>query len=158
MAGFSACLINKIFVGRLRVFFIRSVVPFHFLNNFANAARASVGAPDEVSRSTTVRAANSSHVFRAFLFTMRAVIGLRHWKRAPGSKYVHWRQVWRSPLQFGQELSKPIDGGACAPHEAHFTFSPKAIIFGERGPSRSRGCDCDCGFGFSRCGSRSLSM
>ena len=61
----------------------------HFLNNFANAARASVGAPDEVSRSITVRGANSSQVLRAFLFTIFAVIGLLHSKRAPGSKYVH---------------------------------------------------------------------
>ena len=61
----------------------------HFLNSFANAWRASVGAPEEVSRSTTTRAANSSHVLRALLFTIFAVIGLLHSKRAPGSKYVH---------------------------------------------------------------------
>jgi hypothetical protein len=35
--------------------------------------------------------------------------------------------------------------GALAPHEEHFTDSPNAIIFGERGPSRSAGRDC--GFG-----------
>ena len=65
----------------------------HFLKRFANAWRASVGAPDEVCRSTTVRGAKSSHTLRAFLFTMRAGIVLLHWKRAPGSKYVHCRQV-----------------------------------------------------------------
>ena len=58
----------------------------YFLNNFAKAARASLGAPEEVCRSTTVRAVNSSHVLRAFLFRMRAVIGLLHSKRALGSK------------------------------------------------------------------------
>ena len=36
-------------------------------------------------------------------------------------------------------------GRAFAPHEEHFTVSPYAIIFGERGPSRSTGFDC--GFG-----------
>src|SRR6185369_5938577 len=65
----------------------------HFLNRFANAWRASVGAPDEVCRSTTVRGTNSSQVLRAFLLTMRAGIDLLHWKCALGSKYVHWRQV-----------------------------------------------------------------
>jgi hypothetical protein len=50
------------------------------LNNFAKAARASVGAPDEVWRSTTVRGANSSHWLRAFLFTILVVIGLLHSK------------------------------------------------------------------------------
>src|SRR2546423_15567853 len=77
----------------------------YFLNRFANACLASVGFPEEVSRSTTVRAANNSHSFRAPLFAIRAVIGLRHSKRAPGSKEVHCRQVWRSALQFGQQLS-----------------------------------------------------
>ncbi|HEU0251696.1 MAG TPA: hypothetical protein VFR12_01610 [Pyrinomonadaceae bacterium] len=47
----------------------------HFLNNFANAWRASVGAPDVVWRSTTVRGVNSSHVLRAFLFTIFSGIG-----------------------------------------------------------------------------------
>ncbi len=58
----------------------------YFLNKFANACLASVGLPDEVSRSTIVRGANSSHGFFPPLFTMRAVIGLRHSKREPGSK------------------------------------------------------------------------
>src|SRR5258707_13807553 len=62
---------------------------FHFLNSFANASRAFVGGPDEVSRSTTIRAANSSQVLRAFLFTIRLAIDLLHSKWAPGSKYVH---------------------------------------------------------------------
>jgi hypothetical protein len=128
----------------------------HFLKSFANAARASVGAPEEVCRSTTVRTANNSHVFRAFLFTMRAVTGLLHSKRALGSKYAHWRQVCSSALQVGHELSAPIAAVIFAPQEVHFTDSPNAIIFGERGPSRSAGFDC--GFGFGRCGSRSLSM
>src|SRR5437764_10006504 len=61
----------------------------YFLNSFANAWRASVGGPEEVSRSTTVRGVKSSQMLRAFLFTIRAVIGLLHWKRALGSKYVH---------------------------------------------------------------------
>ena len=61
----------------------------HFLNSFANASRASVGGPDEVSRSTTIRAANSSQVLRACLFTIRAAIDLLHSKRALGSKCVH---------------------------------------------------------------------
>jgi hypothetical protein len=34
-----------------------------------------------------------------------------------------------------QELSKAMFDGAFAPHAAHFTVSPNAIIFGERGPS-----------------------
>src|SRR4030095_12680895 len=126
---------------------------------FANACRASVGAPDEVSRSTTVRGVNNSHVFLAFLFTMRAVIGFTHWNLALGSKKVHWRHVWSSTRQFGQELSKLIFVGALAPHAAHFTFSPNPLIVGERGPSRSLarawgGLHCD----FDRCGSRSFSM
>jgi REP element-mobilizing transposase RayT len=58
----------------------------YFLNRFAKAWRASVGFPDPVSRSTTVRAANNSQLFRADLFTIFAVIGFRHSKRAPGSK------------------------------------------------------------------------
>jgi len=62
---------------------------FHFLNSFANASRAPVGGPEEVWRSTTIRVANSSHVLRACLFTIRAGIGFVHSKRAPGSKYVH---------------------------------------------------------------------
>src|SRR6266850_2893549 len=61
----------------------------HFLKSFANASRAFVGGPDEVSRSTTIRAANSSQVLRAFLFTIRFGIDLLHSKWAPGSKYVH---------------------------------------------------------------------
>jgi len=65
----------------------------HFLNRLANAWRASVGAPDEVCRSTTVRGTNNSQVLRAFLLTMRAGIDLLHWKCALGSKYVHWRHV-----------------------------------------------------------------
>jgi hypothetical protein len=80
-------------------------------------------------------------VLRAFLLTMRAVIGLLHWKRAPGSKYVHWRQVCRSPRHFSQELSREMTAGAFAPHEEHFTVSPNAIIFGDRGPSLSTGFD-----------------
>ena len=63
--------------------------PSYFLNSFANASRASVGGPDEVWRSTTIRVANSSQVLRACLFTIRAAIVLLHSKRAPGSKYVH---------------------------------------------------------------------
>ena len=58
----------------------------YFLKRFANAWRASVGLPEEVSRSMTVRDANSSHVLRPPLFMMRAVIGLRHSKREAGSK------------------------------------------------------------------------
>ena len=58
----------------------------YFLKRFANACFASVGFPDDVSRSITVRAAKSSQLLRAPLFTMRAVIGLRHSKRALGSK------------------------------------------------------------------------
>jgi len=58
----------------------------YFLKRFANACLASVGAPEEVSRSTTVRGAKNSHVFRAFLFTMRLGIDLPHSKWAPGSK------------------------------------------------------------------------
>ncbi|HKN82646.1 MAG TPA: hypothetical protein VJW17_04390 [Pyrinomonadaceae bacterium] len=111
------------------------------MNRFANAWRASVGGPEEVSRSTTVRGAKSSQVLRAFLFTIRAVIGLLHWKRALGSKYVHWRQACSSALHFVQEVSNLMLGGAFAPHEVHFTVSPNAIIFGERGPSSSRGFD-----------------
>ena len=65
----------------------------YFLNRFAKAWRASVGFPDPVSRSTTVRAANSSQLLRADLFTILAVIGFRHSKRAPGSKKVQRRQV-----------------------------------------------------------------
>ena len=65
----------------------------YFLNKFANACLASVGFPEDVSRSTTVRAENNSQSFRAPLFAMRAVIGLRHSKRAPGSKEVQCRQV-----------------------------------------------------------------
>lgn len=53
---------------------------FHFLNSLANAARASVGAPEEVCRSTTVRGAYSSHVLLAFLLTMRFVIFVLHSK------------------------------------------------------------------------------
>ena len=68
---------------------IRRFPAFHFLNSFAKAARASVGGPDEVWRSTTVRAVNSSHVLRAFLFTIFTVTGLLHSKRALGSKYAH---------------------------------------------------------------------
>lgn len=130
----------------------------HFLNSFANASRALVGAPDEVSRSTTVLGANSSQVLRAFLFTIRFGTGLLHSKRAPGSKNVHCRQVCKSARHFKQVVSRWIAVGAFAPHEVHFTVSPKAIIRGERGPSRSRGLDCgvDCCFG--RSGSRSLSM
>ena len=45
--------------------------------------------------------------------------------------------------------------GAFAPHDEHLTVSPNAIIFGERGPSRSAGFDCDVDCGFGRCGSRS---
>lgn len=62
------------------------VTVLHFLNRFANACRASVGLPEEVSRSITVRDVNSSHVLRPPLFMMRTVIGLRHSKREPGSK------------------------------------------------------------------------
>jgi len=58
----------------------------YFLKRFANACLASFGAPDEVSRSTTVRGSNSSQRLRAFLFTMRFGIGLLHSKCAPGSK------------------------------------------------------------------------
>ena len=58
----------------------------YFLNSFAKADRASVGAPDEVCFSTTLRAVNSSQVLRAFLFTIFTVMGLLHSKRAPGSK------------------------------------------------------------------------
>ena len=61
----------------------------YFLNRFANAWRAFVGGPEEVSRSTTVRGAKSSQILREFLFTIRAVIGLLHSKRALGSKYAH---------------------------------------------------------------------
>lgn len=58
----------------------------YFLNKFAKAWRASVGAPEEVWRSTTVRAAKSSHALRAFLFTIFKGIVLLHSKRALGSK------------------------------------------------------------------------
>ena len=130
----------------------------HFLNSFANASRAFVGGPDEVSRSTIMRAANSSHSLRACLFTIRAGIVLLHSRRAPGSKWVHWRQLWRSTLHFGQVLSKLMFVGAFAPHAVHFDDSPNAIIRGERGPSRcsffARGFDC----GFDRSDSRSLSI
>src|SRR5258705_1056883 len=68
---------------------LRTSERFHFLKSFANASRASVGGPDEVSRSTTIRVANSSHSLRACLFTIRAGIGLLHSRRAPGSKCVH---------------------------------------------------------------------
>ena len=124
----------------MALLFVLSCVAY-FLNNFANDARASVGGPDEVSRSTTVRAANSSHVLRAFLFTILTVIDLRHSKRALGSKYVHWRHVWKSALHFGQVLVRVMFVGAFAPHTVHFTVSPNAIIRGERGPSRSGGFD-----------------
>jgi hypothetical protein len=67
----------------------RTCGTFHFLNSLANASRASVGGPDEVSRSTTIRVANSSHWLRACLFTIRAGIDLLHSRRAPGSKCVH---------------------------------------------------------------------
>jgi len=74
-------------------FVLLCLLTAYFLNKFANAWRASVGAPDEVCRSTTVRGTNSSQVLRAFLLTMRAGIDLLHWKCALGSKYEHWRQV-----------------------------------------------------------------
>jgi hypothetical protein len=64
--------------------------------------------------------------------------------------------VWKSALHFGQELSTVMFVGAFAPHEVHFTAWLNAIIFGERGPSRSGGFDC--GVGRGRCGSRLLSM
>jgi len=134
----------------------------HFLNSFANASRASVGGPEEVSRSTTIRAANSSHSLRACLFTIRAGIGLLHSRRAPGSKCVHCRQLWRSALHFGQELSNLMFAGAFAPHAVHFEASPNAIMRGERGPSRCSvfdwGFDCGLDWDFGRCDSRSLSI
>ena len=74
-------------------------------------------------------------MLRACLFTIRAAIDLLHSKRAPGSKYVHWRQLWRSALHFEQELSMLMCGGAFSPHAVHFDASPNAIILGERGPS-----------------------
>src|SRR2546423_5187956 len=114
----------------------------YFLNRFANAWRASLGAPEEVSRSTTVRVAKRSHWLRPPLFRMRAVIDLRHSKREPGSKYEHCRQVCRSALHFGQALSKSIFDCTIALQAAHLIFSPNAIIRGERGPSRSRGACC----------------
>ena len=55
-----------------------SAEPDYFLKRLANAWRASVGAPDEVWRSTTVRGTNNSHVLRAVLFTIRAGIVLLH--------------------------------------------------------------------------------
>jgi hypothetical protein len=129
----------------------------YFLNKFANAWRALVGAPEDVSRSTTLRGANSSHSFRLPLFATRAVIGFRHSKCAAGSKETHARQVCRSALHFGQVLSKSITTWTVALQAGHFTLSPKAIIFGERGPSRSRGGDCCCLGCDERAGSRSLS-
>ncbi|HBB87596.1 MAG TPA: hypothetical protein DC047_08275 [Blastocatellia bacterium] len=126
---------------------VREHPTFHFLNSFAKASRAPVGGPDEVWRSTTIRVANSSHSLRACLFTIRTGIGLLHSRRAPGSKCVHWRQLWRSALHFGQELSTMMFAGVFAPHAVHFDASPNAIIFGERGPSRcsffARGFDRD---------------
>ena len=98
-------------------------VPY-FLKRFANACRASVGLPEDVSRSMTVRDANSSHVLRPPLFMMRAVIGLRHSKREAGSKYLHWRQVCRSELHFGHVLSVLRFVGTTALHDEHLTFSP----------------------------------
>jgi hypothetical protein len=76
-------------------------------------------------------------VLRACLFTIRFGIDLLHSKWAPGSKDVHWRQLWRSALQFEQEVSTLMMAGAFAPHAAHFDASPNAIMRGERGPSRS---------------------
>src|SRR6185369_9434990 len=114
----------------------------YFLKRFANAWRALVGVPDEVSRSTTLRGANNSHSFRLPLFTTRAVIGFRHSNRAAGSNETHARQVCRSALHFGQVLSKSITTWTVALQAGHFTLSPKAIMLGERGPSRSRGGDC----------------
>ena len=58
----------------------------------------------------------------------------------------------------GQELSPLMLVSTFAPHELHFNVSPNAIIFGERGPSRSGGFDCGCDCGFDRGDSRSLSM
>lgn len=134
----------------------------HFLNSFENASRAFVGGPDEVSRSTTIRVANSSHSLRACLFTIRAGIGLLHSRRAPGSKYVHCRQLWRAALHFAQELSKLMFGGVFVPHAVHFDASANAIICGERGPSRcsffDRGFDCGLDCDVDRSDSRSLSI
>lgn len=134
-------------------------VSCYFLNKLAKACLASVGAPEEVCRSTTVLEVNSSQVLLAVLFTIRFRIVLLHSKRAPGSKYVHCLQVCRSPRHFVQALVKPILASSFTPHAPHLDTSPKAIIFGERGPSRSRGaCLPSCCCGFDRCGSRSLSM
>jgi hypothetical protein len=108
----------------------------HFLNKFANACLASVGAVDEdVSRSTTARGAKSSQMFLAFLLTIRLRIVLLHSKRAPGSKWLHWRQLCNSARQLAQVVSKSITPGALAPQAEHLTTSPNAIIFGERGAS-----------------------
>src|SRR3954471_4550006 len=81
----------------------------HFLNKLANACRGSFGPEDDVSRSITVRAANNSQSFRALLFKMRAVMVFRHSNRAAGSKKLHMRQVCRSALHFGHELSLPTE-------------------------------------------------
>src|SRR5437762_7890532 len=87
----------------------------------------------------------TAHEFFAPLLTIRAVMGFRHSKREPGSNEMHCRHACKSALHFGHELSMPMFPVTVAPHVAHFTFSAKAIIRGERGPSRSRGVDCHFG-------------
>src|SRR5262245_31605453 len=66
-----------------------------YLKSLSKAERASFTSTVAavVSRSTVFFASNNAHSLRTSFFGMRSVIGLRHWKRAPGSKLTQFLQV-----------------------------------------------------------------
>lgn len=100
---------------------IRKVSPTcgYFLKRFSNAARASRGFEDEVSRSIVVRGAKKEHSLRASFFGILAVTGLVHSNRLPVSKNVHCLQLCNSAPQLGQFASWSTASGKSAAQEAH---------------------------------------
>jgi hypothetical protein len=111
----------------------------YFLKRFSNAARASVGLGEDVSRSTVVRGAKYEQSFLPSFLGMRAVIGRAHSKRAAGSKYTHCLQLCNSKPQRGHLPRRSISAGSTVPHPAQRTTERLPGIEGVRGPMRSGG-------------------
>src|SRR5438128_11044143 len=74
-----------------------------YLKSLSNAERASLTSATAVvvSRSTVLRVSNRVHKLRMSFLAIRSTIGLRHWKRAPGSKLTQFLHVCKSPWHFG---------------------------------------------------------
>ena len=122
---------------------------YDFLKSLSKALRASsafrgaggpagggAGCPllETPSRAMVTRGAKSGQSLALSFTAILAGIGLRHWKRVEGSKWVHCLQQCSSALHLGQVPAKSMPGGSVVAQLKHRAAATCCTRRGSRDP------------------------